>query len=34
MLLKDLTGITRSEKNELLKELNSISVDLKFEEKR
>ena len=34
MLLKKLTGITRSEKNKLLKELNSISVDLKFERKK
>ena len=29
-----LTKITRSEKNKLLKELNSISVDLKFERKK
>ena len=32
--IKKLTKITRSEKNKLLKELNSISVDLKFERKK
>ena len=32
--IKTLTKITRSEKNKLLKELNSISVDLKFERKK
>ena len=31
---KKLTKISRSEKNKLLKELNSISVDLKFERKK
>ena len=32
--IKKLTKITRSEKNKLLKELNNISVDLKFERKK
>ena len=32
--IKKLTKISRSEKNKLLKELNSISVDLKFERKK
>ena len=32
--IKKLTKITRSEKNKLLKELNSIFVDLKFERKK
>ena len=32
--IKKLTEITRSEKNKLLKELNSIFVDLKFEQKK
>ena len=32
--IKKLTKITRSEKNKLLKGLNSISVDLKFEGKK
>ena len=32
--IQKLTKITRSEKNKILKELNSISVDLKFERKK
>ena len=32
--IKKLTKVTRSEKNKLLKELNSIFVDLKFERKK
>ena len=32
--IKKLTKISRSEKNKLLKELNSISVDLTFERKK
>ena len=31
--MKKLTKITRSEKNKILKELNSISTDLKFKRK-
>ena len=32
--IEKLTKIKRSEKNKLLKEINSISVDLKFERKK
>ena len=32
--IEKLTKINRSEKNKLLKELNSISSDLKFEQKK
>ena len=32
--IENLTKINRSEKNKLLKEINSISSDLKFERKR
>ena len=32
--IEKLTKINRSEKNKLLKELNSISSDLKFERKK
>ena len=32
--IEKLTKINRSEKNKLLKEINSISVDLKFERKK
>ena len=32
--IENVTKINRSEKNKLLKEINSISSDLKFERKR